>query len=67
VPVTGADELGGWRLVRGDADVRLDGSGDPVDGLRLLCGATWSGTAVDDVRAGSDEARELLTGWGLKG
>jgi hypothetical protein len=60
-------ELGGWRVRADEAVVVLDGAGDPVDALRLLCGATWSGTAVADVRAGSDEAREVLTGWGLKG
>ncbi len=67
VPARETGELGGWRLGRDGTDVRLDGAGDTVDALRLLCGATWSGAAVDDVRAGSDEARELLTGWGLKG
>ena len=54
----GQDELGGWRL----ADGRLDGSGDPVDALRLLTGFTWDGGKAE---AGSDEARELLTGWGV--
>ena len=53
----GSDELGGWRL----ADGRLEGSGDPVDALRLLTGFTWDGGKA---QAGSDEARELLTGWG---
>jgi HAD superfamily hydrolase (TIGR01450 family) len=62
-----AGELGGWRLTRDGPAVRLDGAGQPVDALRLLCGATWSGAAVDDLRAGSDEAREVLSGWGLKG
>ena len=54
----GQDELGGWRLTDG----RLDGSGDPVDALRLLTGFTWDGGKAE---AGSDEARELLTGWGV--
>ena len=54
----GADELGGWRL----ADGRLEGSGDPVDALRLLTGFTWDGGKA---QAGSDEASELLTGWGV--
>lgn len=59
IPV-GADELGGWRLAAG----KLTGSGMPVDALRLLAGVYWGGGTV---RAGSDEARELLTGWGLPG
>ena len=67
VPVTGADELGGWRLRRSGDGVELAGAGDAVDALRLLCGVTWPGTAAEDVRAGSDEAREVLGGWGLKG
>jgi HAD superfamily hydrolase (TIGR01450 family) len=67
VPVRDAAELGGWRLDADGGDVRLDGAGDPVDALRLLCGVTWDGTAAENVRAGSDEAREVLTGWGLKG
>lgn len=54
----GADELGGWRLASG----RLEGSGTPVDALRLLARVYWNG---GEARAGSDEARELLTGWGL--
>jgi glycerol 3-phosphatase-2 len=57
IPV-GGDELGGWRLASG----KLSGSGTPVDALRLLVGVYWGG---GEVRAGSDEARELLTGWGL--
>ncbi|MEU7908938.1 HAD-IIA family hydrolase [Actinoplanes sp. NPDC049118] len=52
------EELGGWRLAPG----KLTGSGTPVDALRLLTGVYWNG---GEVQAGSDEARELLTGWGL--
>jgi glycerol-1-phosphatase len=65
VPVKDADEAGGWRLVRDDEQVRLEGSGRPVDALRLLCGVVWDGTDVANVHAGSDDARELLDGWGL--
>ncbi|HBF83874.1 MAG TPA: HAD family hydrolase [Streptomyces sp.] len=43
--VTAEDETfrcGGWTAtVRGDA-LALDGDGDPVDGLRALCGAAWT-------------------------
>jgi HAD superfamily hydrolase (TIGR01450 family) len=52
------DEIGGWRVSGG----KLEGAGAPVDALRLLTGVYWDG---DEVKAGSDEARELLTGWGL--
>jgi glycerol-1-phosphatase len=65
VPVKDADELGGWRLVRDGDRVRVDGSGRPVDALRLLCGVVWDGIDVAHVGAGSDQARDLLTGWGL--
>jgi ribonucleotide monophosphatase NagD (HAD superfamily) len=65
VPLKGTDEAGGWRVVRDGERVRLEGSGRPVDALRLLCGVVWDGTDVANVRAGSDEARDLLTGWGL--
>jgi hypothetical protein len=66
VPVKGTDEVGGWRVVRDGERVRLEGSGKPADALRLLCGVIWDGgTSVANVSAGSDEARDLLTGWGL--
>jgi glycerol-1-phosphatase len=64
VPASG-DEAGGWRLTR-DADrAILDGSGDPVDALRLLCAATWNGVPLTAIIPSSDEARELLHSWAL--
>jgi hypothetical protein len=66
VPVQDTDDLGGWHLTRDGDQVRLDGAGRPVDALRLLCGVVWGGTAVTNLRGGSDEARDLLSGWGLK-
>jgi glycerol-1-phosphatase len=54
----GADDLGGWQLTDG----KLEGSGDPVDALRLLAGVYWDG---GEVKAGSDAARELYSSWGL--
>ena len=70
-PAAGAElpakgpELGGWRIVR-DADrVTLDGSGDPVAALRLLCGAIWDGVPVAGVKPVSAEARAVLADWGV--
>ncbi|MGX6604714.1 HAD-IIA family hydrolase [Micromonosporaceae bacterium Da 78-11] len=60
-----ADEVGGWQIARDGDTVTLDGGGDAVDALRLLCSATWDGVPVSGVKAGSDAARDLLAGWGL--
>jgi glycerol 3-phosphatase-2 len=64
VPVK-VDALGGWRLERDGAAVRLSGAGSEVDALRLLTGVVWDGTALADVHAGSAEATDVLRGWGL--
>jgi glycerol 3-phosphatase-2 len=61
-----ADEAGGWQLTRDGGTVTLDGAGDPVTALRLLAGATWDGVDPGELRAASDEARELLESWGLE-
>jgi glycerol 3-phosphatase-2 len=60
VAAKGTGELGGWRVSGG----KLEGSGRPVDALRLLCPVAWDGVTVT---AGSDEARSVLAGWGLPG
>ncbi|GIF09679.1 HAD-IIA family hydrolase [Actinoplanes siamensis] len=62
VPAAAVD---GWTLARQGDGVVLSGSGDPVDALRLLCGATWEGIAVAAISAGSEAATEVLRGWGL--
>ncbi len=41
---------GGWtaRLTADSGKLELSGSGDPVDGLRVLCGAVWSSDGSAD-------------------
>jgi HAD superfamily hydrolase (TIGR01450 family) len=63
IPLDDTHELGGWRLIPADKAVRLAGSGDPVDALRLLTGPAWDGA---EIHADSTAARELLTGWGIQ-
>ena len=64
VPLAAA-EAGGWRVDRDGDGVTVDGEGDPVTALRLLCAHTWDGVPVTGIRAASDAARELLAGWKL--
>jgi glycerol-1-phosphatase len=51
----GAFECGGWtaRLTSDGGKLELSGSGDPVDGLRALCGAAWPGGEVSPEAAAS--------------
>jgi glycerol-1-phosphatase len=44
----GGVQCGGWtaELDAAAGKLRLSGSGDPLDGLRALCGAAWSGDAA---------------------
>ncbi len=45
---------GGWSARRGAGGaggLKLAGDGAPVDGLRVLCAAAWSGAGTDDVSA----------------
>jgi hypothetical protein len=44
----------------GDA-VKIDGGGDPVDGLRALCAAAWSSAPLPDPVQITDALRDL--GW----
>lgn len=62
LPIKG-DALDGWRL----DGTTLDGSGSPVDALRLLTGTVWDGAAVGDVSGASEQARSVLREWGLAG
>ena len=68
VPEPGAGsgrKAGGWRVTRDGDRATLDGSGDPVAALRLLCAVTWDGVPVSALAAGSGEAAELLRSWGV--
>ncbi|MGW1077645.1 HAD-IIA family hydrolase [Streptomyces sp. NPDC002537] len=51
-PVDGGFRCGGWTASVAGDELSLAGSGEPVDGLRALCGAAWaaagSGTGVLD-------------------
>ncbi|BCJ41367.1 acid sugar phosphatase [Actinoplanes ianthinogenes] len=60
-----AAEVNGWHLARQADRATLSGSGDPVDALRLLCGATWDGVPATNLTAGSEAATDLLRSWGL--
>jgi HAD superfamily hydrolase (TIGR01450 family) len=62
-----AKDVAGWTVTRDGDQATLDGSGSAVDALRLLCGVTWDGVAVGDLRAGSEAATGLFAAWGLNG
>jgi glycerol-1-phosphatase len=62
IPDADVAELGGWRTARDGSAVVLDGKGEPVDALRLLCPAAWDGA---DLRAGDDAARRVFEEWQL--
>jgi glycerol-1-phosphatase len=50
----------GW-TVRIDDTVKIDGRGDPVDGLRALCAAAWSSAPAPDPVQITEALRDL--GW----
>ncbi|MFI8854878.1 HAD hydrolase-like protein [Streptomyces sp. 891-h] len=53
---------GGWTAHAGAEQLELVGDGDPVDGLRALCGAAWSAAGEGECRL---DAGEALTRLGL--
>lgn len=54
----GADfRCGGWTATAGEELLELEGSGEPLDGLRALCAAAW--TAAGDGACGLDAAKAL--------
>jgi hypothetical protein len=60
----GQTEAGGWRVGRDGDRATLDGDGDPVVALRLLCGVTWNGVPVSGLEAVSPAATTLFATWG---
>ncbi|MEV8478892.1 HAD-IIA family hydrolase [Streptomyces sp. NPDC051173] len=59
-PPVGDDfRCGGWTASAEDGELALTGSGEPVDGLRALCGAAWSaaGSGRCELDAGKALAR----------
>ncbi|MEV6301444.1 HAD-IIA family hydrolase [Actinoplanes sp. NPDC051861] len=64
LPAPGSPAIG-WRVTRDGGRATLDGSGDPVDALRLLCGVTWDGVSPSALTGGSPEATRLLSSWNL--
>ena len=61
-PGDGGFQCGGWtaRLDPGAGKLELSGAGDPMDGLRALCGAAWTGGHVTaDMAAGAVQGLDL--------
>jgi glycerol-1-phosphatase len=49
----------GWTAVADDRHrLTISGSGSPLDGLRALCAAAWSGDGLD-LESGDDRARQM--------
>ncbi|MGW2345870.1 HAD hydrolase-like protein [Streptomyces sp. NPDC001661] len=55
----GGFRCGGWTAVVGGGELRLEGDGEAIDGLRALCGAAWNaaGEGVCELDAGKAVAR----------
>ncbi|WP_127508099.1 HAD-IIA family hydrolase [Actinoplanes solisilvae] len=62
VPLRTAD---GWTVTRDGDGATLDGAGDPVVALRLLCAVTWDGVAPSKIHPASGAAAGLLKTWDL--
>jgi HAD superfamily hydrolase (TIGR01450 family) len=54
---------GGWRVTRNGDRATLDGDGDAVVALRLLCAVTWDGVPASGLEPGSPAAAKLLESW----
>ncbi|MFC5724966.1 HAD hydrolase-like protein [Streptomyces gamaensis] len=55
--VAGGFRCGGWTAGAGTEELTLEGAGDPVDGLRALCGAAW--TRADEGECALDAGKAL--------
>lgn len=55
----GGFRCGGWTAVAEGGELRLEGDGEAIDGLRALCGAAWSvaGEGVCELDTGKAVAR----------
>ncbi|MFJ9177572.1 HAD hydrolase-like protein [Streptomyces sp. NPDC102360] len=55
----GGFRCGGWTAVAGGGELRVEGDGEAIDGLRALCGAAWgvAGEGVCELDAGKAVAR----------
>jgi glycerol-1-phosphatase len=56
----------GWRVTATGDGLVLDGDGDPVDALRALCAAAWSGGGGARVRGQGAAAERALAELGLR-
>lgn len=59
---TAADgfRCGGWTARAAAGALELDGTGDPLDGLRALCGAAWDAAGDDRCRLNAEKALDRL-------
>ncbi|MFI2032658.1 HAD hydrolase-like protein [Streptomyces buecherae] len=56
---------GGWTARVREARAEIDGAGDPLDGLRALCAATWTAGDAERERTGEPARRAGGAGPGL--
>ncbi|MFJ4716891.1 HAD-IIA family hydrolase [Streptomyces sp. NPDC088785] len=61
----GGWRCGGWTASAGDERLELTGDGDPVDGLRALCGAAWAAAGDGVCERDSVKVLERLAQAGL--
>ncbi|WP_418956274.1 HAD-IIA family hydrolase [Streptomyces tritici] len=53
---------GGWTASAGDGALELTGDGEPLDGLRALCGAAWTAAGAGSCALPAEKALARL-GW----
>ena len=65
-PADGGFSCGGWTVRVGGRDwAEVSGGGEPLDGLRALCAAAWSGG--DETAASAEQAKAAVRRVGLSG